>query len=150
MSGSVFILEIPSSIKLVDFGTARGGVSSSQSGWHEFIGTRPSLGRPSQAPEPHGQSSTGISPQCKKRCVSPSTPQKGHNPSPRLCRLSSSVPDGRRSRSNCQTKFSIFSGMGAFHSGKVHDRDNRSYKAWYAEPTEKIPEGVNRQDMVSE
>ena len=54
----------------------------------------------------------------KRICVPVSgTAQRGQIPSPGPCRLSLSVPEGRRSRRSCQTKILIFNGTGAFHRG---------------------------------
>lgn len=107
--------------KLAPRTEARRGVSSSCSGWHGLVRTRPGPGTPSQAPKPQGQAP-------KKYCIRPRekyvhphsrTPQRGHNPSPGSFRLINSIPEEGRSHSSCQTKILIFSGTGAFYNGKV-------------------------------
>ena len=72
------------------------------------------------------------------------TLHKGESPSPRPCRLSTSVPEGMGSHSNCHTNIFIFKGKGAFHMREGQEMVGDWHKAWYTEFTENSPVGESR------
>lgn len=78
----------------------------------------------------------------KKICVPDSgTAQTGQSPTPGPCRFSTYVPEGRRSRSSCQTKILIFSGSGSFHKWEYESRVGERQRARYSDLEEKTPSG---------
>lgn len=118
-------------------------VYSYRYGWLEFPETQPGSGLPlrTESPTIKAPKETGSSGQTKKMWVADSgTPQRGQTQSPGPCRLTTSIPNGRRSHRRWHTKILIFNGRDAFHKGVVHARVGTRHRARYAELTENSPD----------